>query len=139
MSDTSKHRTYREKRKMMVQESLHARNEVLFQGTWYEPRVEVYDKFVLAAIDDCFSSFGDSAKQAIYLHLKEHHNIDRTEIPAKIGDFAEALEESYGVGAKLIEIEIMKIIHRKAPHFKHSPDTENLSFSSYVETLRYFL
>ena len=139
MSDTSKHRAYREKRKMMVQESLLARDEVLFQGTWCEPRVEVYEEFVLAAIDDCFSSFGDSAKQAVYLHLKEHHNIDKTEIPAKIRDFAEALEESYGVCAKLIEIEIMKIIHRKAPHFKHSPDRENLTFSTYVETLRYFL
>jgi len=123
----------------MVQESLHARNEVLLQGTWREPPVEVYEEFVLTAIEDCFSSFGIFAKQAIYLHLKEHHNIDKTEIPAKIRDFAEALEESYGVGAKLIEIEIMKIIHRKAPHFKHFPDREILSFSTYVETLRYFL
>ena len=124
---------------MIVQENTYAQSEMLFRAEQREPRIEFFEEFVLSAIEECFSSFGESAKQAIYLHLKEHHNIDKTEIPAKIRDFAEALEESYGVCAKLIEIEIMKIIHRKAPHFKHSPDRENLTFSTYVETLRYFL
>lgn len=124
---------------MMVQESIHAPIEVPVQEIPTEPPNEVFAKCVSTAIEDCFSSLGEPAKQEIYLHLKEHHNIDKTDIPSRIRDFAEALEESYGVAAKLIEIEIIKILHRKAPHFKHFLDEENMSLANYVETLRYSL
>jgi hypothetical protein len=124
---------------MMSQICSHAQTEIISQGLNRELKIEGFEGIVFAAIEDCFSSLGTSAKQAIYLHLKEHHNIDRTEFPSKIRDFAEALEESYGIGAKLIEIEIMKNIRRKAPDFKFFPTEKDLSFVDYVETLRYFL
>jgi len=120
---------------MMVQESLYAMAEIPLQATQSKSRIQVIEELVLSAIDECFSSFGESCKQAIYVHLKECHNINRAEIPSRIREFARAIEETFGPGSKLIEIEIMKALYRKAEHFKYFPGQENLSFATYVESL----
>jgi hypothetical protein len=128
-----------ELKKMMAQESLYVMGEIPLQGTQSKSRMEVFEELVLGAVDECFSSFGESCKQSIYFHLKECCNINRAEIPSRISEFTGALEESFGPGGKLIEIGIMKALYGKTQNFKYFPDQENLSFASYVENLRHFL
>jgi hypothetical protein len=123
---------------MMVQENVYAQTETLFQLEWSEPRTKIFEEFVLSAIEECLSSLGESTKQAMFLHLTEHHNLNPPEIPSRIRDFTQALEESYGQAAKLIEIELLKILHRKMPQFKYFLNNDNLSLAKYVESLRYF-
>ena len=124
---------------MMVQSSLHENSQLKLEGTLGRAQRGSFDKLVLAAIDAAFSSISESAKHIIYFHLKECHNISVREIPSRIDDFADALEESFGKDGKLIEIQIMKAFYEKAGRFLYFPHEENLSFSSYLETLRYFV
>lgn len=124
---------------MMTQEISYPMIELELEGTRREPRTASFKELVLDTVEESLSSFGESTKQKIYLHLKEDYNISIEQIPSRIRDFAEALEESYGIGGKLIEIKIMKSLYKKAGPFLYFPHGENLSFASYVEMLRYFI
>ena len=95
-----------------------------------------FEESVIEAVEYVFSSFGESCKQALYFHLKNCYNIGKKEIPSKIEEFAEALEQIFGSGAKLIEIEIMKLLFGKVQTFRFSPRHEILVFTDYLEKLR---
>lgn len=97
-----------------------------------------FEKLLIEAVDDGFSSLGESCKQAIYFHLENTFKIKRQEIPSKIEDFAKAIEQIFGPGAKLIEIEIMKVLRQKVEHFKYFPKQEDIIFTEYIATLRCF-
>jgi nucleoside-diphosphate-sugar epimerase len=103
-----------------------------------EKRKGNFEKFLTEAVENVFSSLGEPSKQAIYLHLKNNYNIGKEEIPQKIEDFADALEEIFGSGAKLIEIEIMKSLFCKVQSFKYSPKQESLLFADYLKKLGVF-
>ena len=124
---------------MMVQESLYPMSELRLEDNRSEPCKGSFNEFVLAAVDESLSSIGETAKQEICFHLKEHHGISMEEIPSRIRDFAEALEESYGLGAKFIEIKIVKALYEKTGPFLYFPHRDDLSFAGYVEMLRYFV
>lgn len=68
---------------------------------------------LLEAIDEAFSSLGKSPKIAIYLHLENSMGIRKQEIPFRIDDFQNALEKIFGLGARLLEILIVKNLHEK--------------------------
>jgi hypothetical protein len=69
---------------------------------------------LLEAIDEGFSSLGESVKVAIYFHLENTFGIKKREIPFRIGDFSDALEKLFGLGARQhLEIIFMKNIHAK--------------------------
>ena len=115
------------------------KNEFRVEGVQNEPCIGSFKEFLLASVDESFSSIGKSAKQNIYSHLKEHHNISKDEIPSRISDFAKALEESYNLHGKLIEIKIMKALYEKAGPLLYFPHEVDISFTSYVEMLRYLV
>jgi nucleoside-diphosphate-sugar epimerase len=115
---------------MMIQESLcemSAANNKQRKGN--------FEKLVMDAVENVFSSLGESCKQAIYFHLENRYNIGKKEIPERIEDFADALEEIFGSGAKLIEIEIIKLLFSKVQTFKYSPKQEDLLFTNYLKRL----
>src|SRR4030043_1464358 len=72
---------------------------------------------LLSAVDESLSSFGDSFKQVIYFQLANTYQIKKEEIPNKINEFADAIEEIFGIGAKLIEMKIIKAIYEKVEGF----------------------
>jgi nucleoside-diphosphate-sugar epimerase len=124
---------------MMLKESLSEMSEIQFGKKKSGSRKDNFEKLLTEAVDNAFSSLGDSCKQAIYFHLKDCYNISKQEIPYRIRDFADAIEDIFGVGARLIEIEIMKALYGRVQNFEHFPEQEDLSFANYVETLRRFL
>lgn len=96
-----------------------------------------YEQLVLQAVDEALSSLGDSPKQAIYFHLEEAFKISKHDIPYKIEEFVDALEKTFGFGAKLLEIQILKHLHEKVGQvFKYSPEKGDLVLTEYVATLR---
>jgi nucleoside-diphosphate-sugar epimerase len=119
---------------MMIEESLSEMSEIRFGKKESASRKGNFEKLLIEAVDNVFSSLGDSCKQAIYFHLKDCYNVSKHEIPYRIGDFADALEKIFGLGAKLIEIEIMRALFAKVQDFSYSPKQEDLSFTNYVET-----
>jgi hypothetical protein len=96
-----------------------------------------FNKLVLDAVDTGLSSLGDSPKQAIYFYLEKTFKIKRSEIPEKIEEFATALEQIFGHGAKLVEIQIMKLLYEKVGQaFVYFPEKDDLLFTEYMEAAR---
>jgi len=99
--------------------------------------IKLFEKIFLEALDEGLSCLGESSKQAIYFHLEKRFGIKKVEIPFRVDDFADALEKIFGPGAKLIEIQIIKTLHRKieAP-LKWDKRQQNIVFTEYVAVAR---
>ncbi len=76
-------------------------------------REEKFSAILLEAIDEAFSTLGNRAKSSIYLHLESKFAISKQDIPERIGDFSEALEQIFGLAAPKLEILIMKCLNEK--------------------------
>jgi nucleoside-diphosphate-sugar epimerase len=95
-----------------------------------------FAKLLLEAVDEGLSSLGDSAKYAIYFHLKKTFNINRRDIPSKIEQFADAIEKIFGFGAKPIEILIMRRLYEKVGWIVEYPEHKDLVFAEYIAAAR---
>src|SRR3989337_1970285 len=97
------------------------------------------EETLLSAVDESLSSFGDSFKQVIYFQLANTYHIKKHEIPNKINEFADAIEEIFGIGAKLIEMKKLKALYGKVEGSAYIAEKEELTFTEYIENLRRFL
>jgi len=96
-----------------------------------------FNVLLLEAIDEALSSLGESAKKVIYRHLEEKFMIEKGQIPFKIEEFSDALEDIFGMGAKIIELQIMKNIYKKiGGNFRYSPKDGNLLFNAYLRAVK---
>jgi hypothetical protein len=98
-----------------------------------------FEATLIEAVDKSFSSFGHCCKQAIYLQLENTFKIKKQEIPFKIAEFADSLQQIFGIGAKLVELKIIGALHEKIRDFTYFPVKEDLVFTEYIESLRIFL
>jgi hypothetical protein len=97
----------------------------------------IFEEVLLEAIDEGLACLGEQAKQAVYSHLKNKYSLSKKDIPYRIEDFTEALEDTFQAGAKLLEIKIMKILFAKVGHgYVPMEKPESLEFSSYAYALR---
>ncbi len=92
-----------------------------------------YEQILMNSIDEAFSTLGETAKKAIYHHLEHKFKIKKQDIPNNIEAFSSALELVFGLGAKHLEILIMKKLHEKVGHQGNSktPSTD-MTFGEYV-------
>ena len=96
-----------------------------------------FEEVLLEAIDEGLACLGDQVKQAVYLHLKNKYALNKHEIPYRIEDFTEAIEDTFQVGAVLLEIKILKILFTKAGYgYVRIQTPENLEFTNYIYALR---
>ncbi|MBS7649557.1 hypothetical protein KEJ17_07960 [Candidatus Bathyarchaeota archaeon] len=95
-----------------------------------------FDNLLLEAVDEALSTLGDSCKHAIYFHLEKTFKIERQHIPSKLEEFVNAIEQIFGIGAKIIEIQIMKFLRRKIGEFKYFPKGEDLTLVQYVAAVK---
>jgi len=98
-----------------------------------------FEKLLIETVDREFASMGESGKEAIYFYLKSVFEIEKHEIPDKIEAFANALEELFGAGARLIEIRIIAALHERVDQFKYFPNQGNITFTEYLAALRRFV
>jgi hypothetical protein len=98
-----------------------------------------FNTVLLDAVDAAFFTFGEFNSQAIYSHLKSKFGIAREAIPCDVEGFAAALEDVFGEGALLIEIQIMKSLHNKLPQLRFSSKRGELSFTSFLEYVRSYM
>lgn len=97
---------------------------------------KTFEELLLEAVDDALASLGDSAKQAIYYHLEKKFKITKDEIPKRLKEFAEGLEKIFGVGARFIEILIMKKLYSHIGTPLEWDESKELVFVDYVEAAR---
>lgn len=92
---------------------------------------------LLAAIDESFGSLGECCKQAIYFNLEQNYALNKQNIPNKIEDFSEALEDIFGTGIKVLQCMIMrnlfKRIKRPIPYLENQ---ETFDFINYLYSAR---
>ena len=72
-----------------------------------------FDILLLSVIDEALTSLGESAKQSIYFHIEKKFGVPSNSIPGNLEEFQAGLEKIFGVGARFIEILIMKNLHAK--------------------------
>jgi hypothetical protein len=98
---------------------------------------KVFNKLLLDAVDGAFSSLGDSAKQSIYFHLETKFKVSKDQIPCRLEDFENGLENIFGVGTRFLEILIMKKLYEtmkpKGRSLKWDEGKE-FKFTDYVRT-----
>lgn len=99
-----------------------------------------FEKILLEAIDEAFLTLGKSVKKAIYYNLEQKFIIPRRDIPYRLDDFSDALEQIFGVASKHLEILIMKELHEKIVCYYewNGPSwlVPDLTFTQYVKMLR---
>jgi hypothetical protein len=96
-----------------------------------------FEELLLEAIDEGLYSLGKSAKQVIYFHLEKTFKVKRQDIPSQIEKFTYAIEQIFGTGAKILEINIMKCLFKKVGcTLENYQKKTNLEFIDYVETAR---
>ena len=72
-----------------------------------------FSNILLESIDQAFTLLGEKAKTSIYIQLETKFSIPRKDIPRKVGDFSDALEQIFGLAAPQLEILIMKYLNQK--------------------------
>jgi hypothetical protein len=103
------------------------------------PNENKFEASITEAIDESLASFKSLNKQEIYAYLENAFKIRKQEIPCKIEDFADAINQMFGIGAKLIEIKIIEAVHKRMPEFMFTPRRGAVIFKEYVASLRAFL
>jgi hypothetical protein len=76
-------------------------------------RGKQFEQVLLEAITEALSSMGASVERSVYFHLEQKFKIKRQEIPYRLDDFSDSLERIFGLGARHLEILIMKNLHAK--------------------------
>jgi hypothetical protein len=72
-----------------------------------------FSNILLESIDQAFTVLGEKAKTSIYIQLETKFAIPRNDIPKRVGDFSDALEQIFGLAAPQLEILIMKYLNQK--------------------------
>lgn len=101
---------------------------------------EKFEEVLQDSIDEAFSILGEAAKTSIYFNLEHKFLIARQDIPYRIEDFSDALERIFGLGAKHLELLIMKNLYEKV-HCSYKWEgprwlVPDLTFKKYVELTR---
>jgi hypothetical protein len=97
---------------------------------------KTFEKLLLEAIDEALGLLGESARQSTYFHLQHKFKVVRNDIPHHLEDFEGGLEKIFGVGAKYIEISIMKKLYEKTGKPFKWNENEELVFTKYVDAVR---
>ncbi len=96
------------------------------------PTKQNHQSAILFAIDEALPQ---NAKYAIYHHLKTNFGIEKAQIPLQVEAFADALQQVFGDGAKLIEIYAIRKLSVCFSGFSYKPKTDDFVFSEYVLAL----
>jgi hypothetical protein len=104
-----------------------------------------FDQILLDAIDEALSSLGENVKRTVYFQLEDIFKIKKQEIPLRLRDFSNALEQLFGLGARHLEILFVKNLHSKIKVTCRWPSYEwplskwivpEITFQEYVRLMR---
>jgi Zn-dependent oligopeptidase len=98
-----------------------------------------FENILSEAINQVFSSILKENSEAFYNHLESTFKITRKEIPQKLTEFNDAIEQIFGDTAGLIQIKIMRALHEQAQDHAYLLENNNLVFSDYLVDLQRFL
>jgi hypothetical protein len=91
-----------------------------------------FDALLLDAIDQALASLGESARESIYFHLEKQFKLAKQRIPSSLEEFDGGLQKIFGIGAKYIEILIMKQLYQAIDQPLNWDGKEEFGFIEYV-------
>lgn len=97
-----------------------------------KPKKRTFQELLLQAIDESLGSLGESVKHAIYFHLEKKFRIAKHDIPDHLEAFNGGLQKIFGIGAKYIEILIMKRLYETVGQPLNLHGDEEFAFVDYV-------
>ena len=100
---------------------------------------ENFDRVFLDAVDSALMTLGSLGRLAFYKCLNENYGLFKEDIPCKFEVFVKALEEVFGKAAYLIEIRIMRTLHKNIPDFEFLSNADNFTFKRYLEALQLYV
>jgi hypothetical protein len=115
------------------------------QQTIETPTVQIelkpvgFQEVVIDATDQVFSTIGSGPKISLYCLLEKKYKLRQEDIPGKIGDFSNAMEQIFGTSALLIELGIMKKIRQMFPLFECKAENEGFNFNDFLDSFRRYL
>lgn len=98
-----------------------------------------FDQIIAEVVDQTFSKLGTKIRQTLYSTLENNYKLNKKDIPERMEEFVNALEEIFGASALLLEIDIMKNMRQKVPAFKCEATNPNLAFGDYLKSLKTFM
>ena len=93
---------------------------------------KTFEDLLLESVDEAFASLGESVRQAIYFHLEKKFKLAKKDIPYRPEDFVAGLEKIFGLGARFLEILIMKKLYEKIDQPLKWNENKELVFVDYV-------
>jgi hypothetical protein len=72
-----------------------------------------FSQILVESIDEAFLTLGETAKSSMYFYLETKFAIPKQDIPKRVDDFSDALEQIFGMAARQIEILIMKCLNQR--------------------------
>jgi hypothetical protein len=88
---------------------------------------------IITAIEESFSSLINS-EYNIFMQLQPY-GITKANIKNNIKKFTKIIENQFGLGAKLIEIKIIQLIHQKIQNISYTPKNHDLFFDEYLSAI----
>lgn len=88
------------------------------------------------SIEEVFSTLGPNVKQTLYIVLEVAYELTKENIASNLEAFANALEETFSLGAKLLEIKILEKLHAKTEGFTFQTQGKDLVFTEYLQALQ---
>lgn len=97
-------------------------------------RVREFEEILMEAVDKGLRILGHNMDRVIYYWISKNYSLKREEIPKRLDKFIQCLYEMFGLGASIIEGEILKnLFYRLGLRFR---EKEGYDFLDYVEEAR---
>jgi len=104
-----------------------------------EETEKTFEELIVEVIDQVLLSLDPRVKKSFYNILKTDYNLDKSDIPYRIGDFVNALEEVYGISALLVEVAILKKVCQELPAFTFVVENAQLNLVDFLKSLKIFM
>ena len=94
-----------------------------------------FEKLLIKSVDDGLKdTFGETAAEIIYKHLKRNQSLEQEEIPKRLEVFIEGLEKFFSTGAIVVERLVLEKLCSNLG--LECPSEERFSFVEYVTKLK---
>lgn len=76
-------------------------------------KIAMFEKALVEAVDEGLLALGESGREVVYFHLKHYYGFTKEDVPSNPQILVRCLEKIFGLGARVVERDIVKSLYRK--------------------------
>jgi hypothetical protein len=96
------------------------------------PRECEFNRLLLDVIEETMSCLGELPTKTILFYLDKKYNLPMQDVPSHLEEYSCALERMLGVGARILELRMLRQLCSKVQSPTRSFDSSNDSFANFV-------